>query len=608
MMTREIERFMLEAKEYLKNRICINLYSYIIIKILLCMMLWVCIGSAADSTQRSLHQKQYPFFPDESTEAILLQKTKALIPRFLHSQPESYIFAKDFSQEQKQWYKEVLHLLDEGRFEVEKNDVKKGLNALGLACERGLEVACLEKIKTQYKFIEYARIYAKTAREDSAPRVFEDKEYIKHLNKLQARCMAKKAHIDSGFSCVALNKFFREKDFERFNDTYKDLVKEVEKLQPSSLPQFSVRTYLNTRACELGEPTGCVRLYYSFMDLKKSEHKVIADNNDVLAAIFEQRIDTMTAQLFQSACLQGFGLYCAMFADEFDGARTWFKFAIMGISNYYDNSQQKASQKKVCEFLQNGCLLQSANACYYTTAYQCRQADVGKSKKPKSKKGLPYFPQNRDELVELINDKRVDLAKIDTSAITDMSFLFANHLRNQYYPVFDDPEGRGSWGKDWLPGELCGGYQDHREVFLTDWLYYEGKINEIRRNNFKQWDIIMFQCYKENGGKRKNLAGIESWDTSNVKDMRFMFYRREDFNLDITKWDTSKVENMAGMFSGATSFSQNINLWDTSSLKYNAGMAYKAKELEKIMEQNAEKWDKNGVIDYQQVIIDEPNY
>ncbi len=155
---------------------------------------------------------------------------------------------------------------------------------------------------------------------------------------------------------------------------------------------------------------------------------------------------------------------------------------------------------------------------------------------------------------------------------------------------------------------MCGGYQDHREVFLTDWQYYEGKINEIRRNNFKQWDIIMFQCYKENGGKRKNLAGIESWDTSNVKDMRFMFYRREDFNLDITKWDTSKVENMAGMFSGATNFSQNINLWDTSSLKYNAGMAYKAKELEKIIEQNAEKWDKSGVIDHQQVIIDEPNY
>ncbi|WP_295737392.1 hypothetical protein, partial [uncultured Helicobacter sp.] len=139
MMTREIERFVLEAKEYFKDRICINLYSYIIIKILLCMMLWVCIGNAADSTQRRLHKEQYYSFPDESTEAILLQKTKDLIPRFLHSQPESYIFAKDFSQEQKQWYKEVLHLLDEGKFELEKNDVKKGLNALSLACEKGLE-------------------------------------------------------------------------------------------------------------------------------------------------------------------------------------------------------------------------------------------------------------------------------------------------------------------------------------------------------------------------------------------------------------------------------------------------------------------------------------
>ncbi len=265
-------------------------------------MLWVCIGSAADSTQRSLHQEQYAFFPDESTEAILLQKTKALIPRFLHSQQESYIFAKDFSQEQKQWYKEVLRLLDEGKFELEKNDAKKGLNALSLACEKGLEVACLEKIKTQYKFIEYARIYAKTAEDFTGPSVFEDKDYIKHLNKLQARCMARKTYIDSGFSCVALNKFFREKDFERFNDKYKDLVKEVEKLQPSSLPQFSVRKYLNTRACELGEPTGCVSLYYSFMDLKKSEHKIIADNNDVLAAIFEQRTDTIDGTTF-SKCL-----------------------------------------------------------------------------------------------------------------------------------------------------------------------------------------------------------------------------------------------------------------------------------------------------------------
>lgn len=589
---RDFDDFVLETKENFKDRICVNLSSYAIIKILLCMMLWIRIGSAVDSTQKSLQQEQYPFYPDESTKTILLQKAKAVIPRFLHSQQESYTFAQDFSQGQKQWYKEVLHLLDKGRFELEKNDANKGLSAFSLACEKGLEVACLEKITTQYKFIDYAKM----ARSDfTGPRVFEDKEYLKHLNKLQARCMAKKAYIDSGFSCMALGKFLGQKDLERFNDKYKVLTaKELEKFQI-----YKVRTYLAARACELGEPMGCMRLYYSYSDLEKSEHKIIADNADALAAIFNQRVDVMASQLTQSACLQGFGLYCAMFAEHFYAAATWFKFAIMGISNFYDTTQQKASQKKVCEFLQAGCLLQSANACYYANAYQCSQADSRESKKPKSKKGLPYFPQNRDELVELINDKRVDLAKIDTSAITDMSFLFANHLVNNYFPVYDSHKAQGSWVKEWLPGELCSSFKDSRDVFIVDWQYYEGRINEIRRNKFKQWDIIMFQCYKENGGKRKNLSGIESWDTSNVKNMSFMFYRREDFNLDITKWDTSKVENMAGMFNGATNFSQNINLWDTSSLRYNAGMTYEAKGLEKIIEQNAEKWDASGVINHQ---------
>ena len=45
-------------------------------------MLWVCIGNAADSTQRSLYQEQYYTFPDESTEAMLLQKTKDLSQDF----------------------------------------------------------------------------------------------------------------------------------------------------------------------------------------------------------------------------------------------------------------------------------------------------------------------------------------------------------------------------------------------------------------------------------------------------------------------------------------------------------------------------------------------
>ena len=57
---------------------------------------------------------------------------------------------------------------------------------------------------------------------------------------------------------------------------------------------------------------------------------------------------------------------------------------------------------------------------------------------------------------------------------------------------------------------------------------------------------------------------ISSWDTSQVTNMRHMFYFADNFNQDISSWDTSQVANMEGMFYYATSFSQNIGSWNTS--------------------------------------------
>ncbi|TEY00746.1 BspA family leucine-rich repeat surface protein [Campylobacter sp. US33a] len=47
---------------------------------------------------------------------------------------------------------------------------------------------------------------------------------------------------------------------------------------------------------------------------------------------------------------------------------------------------------------------------------------------------------------------------------------------------------------------------------------------------------------------RKDFSGIESWDTSNVKDMSAMFDGATSFNQDISGWDVSNVEDMTGMF------------------------------------------------------------
>ena len=47
---------------------------------------------------------------------------------------------------------------------------------------------------------------------------------------------------------------------------------------------------------------------------------------------------------------------------------------------------------------------------------------------------------------------------------------------------------------------------------------------------------------------RKDFSGIESWDTSNVKNMSDMFYGCINFNQNISNWNVSKVRNMAFMF------------------------------------------------------------
>lgn len=58
---------------------------------------------------------------------------------------------------------------------------------------------------------------------------------------------------------------------------------------------------------------------------------------------------------------------------------------------------------------------------------------------------------------------------------------------------------------------------------------------------------------------RKDFSGIEKWDTSNVKDMEFMFLHCENFNYDISSWNVSCVRDMESMFLGCKNFNQDIS-------------------------------------------------
>jgi surface protein len=59
-----------------------------------------------------------------------------------------------------------------------------------------------------------------------------------------------------------------------------------------------------------------------------------------------------------------------------------------------------------------------------------------------------------------------------------------------------------------------------------------------------------------------NGATYTAWDTSNVTNMRTMFWRAAAFNQNIGSWDTSSVTTMHWMLREAVAFNQNLSNWN----------------------------------------------
>jgi surface protein len=59
---------------------------------------------------------------------------------------------------------------------------------------------------------------------------------------------------------------------------------------------------------------------------------------------------------------------------------------------------------------------------------------------------------------------------------------------------------------------------------------------------------------------------IETWDTSRVTDMTFVFLEKKNINPDIRNWDVSGVLDMTHMFFLTDSFNIDLSSWDVSSV------------------------------------------
>ena len=122
-----------------------------------------------------------------------------------------------------------------------------------------------------------------------------------------------------------------------------------------------------------------------------------------------------------------------------------------------------------------------------------------------------YRPKTKKELKSLCDDESVNLGSIDTSLITDMSYLFYESKRKDFSGI-----------EEWDTSNV----KNMEGMFLL---------------------VAVFD------------RPIGVWDVSNVENMKDMFKGAEIFNQPIETWDVSNVEEMKGMFLDAKSFKQELN-------------------------------------------------
>jgi surface protein len=88
----------------------------------------------------------------------------------------------------------------------------------------------------------------------------------------------------------------------------------------------------------------------------------------------------------------------------------------------------------------------------------------------------------------------------------------------------------------------------------------------------RRWEDVKRSCTSRITNMRSLFENtsfnhpIGHWDTSSVRNMKWMFRECDAFNQPIGGWNTSSVTNMEGMFRGAHDFNQPIGAWNTNSV------------------------------------------
>jgi len=105
--------------------------------------------------------------------------------------------------------------------------------------------------------------------------------------------------------------------------------------------------------------------------------------------------------------------------------------------------------------------------------------------------------------------------------------------------------------------------------------------------------------YKDNCPFNASLP-MNCWDTSQVTDMSYAFYKLKDFNEPIDAWDTSAVTDMSDMFGSCVSFDQPLDSWKVSSVTDMSDMFWGATKFNHPIN----SWDTSAVLNMDYMFLD----
>ena len=175
--------------------------------------------------------------------------------------------------------------------------------------------------------------------------------------------------------------------------------------------------------------------------------------------------------------------------------------------------------------------------------------------------------------------KSVNLAKLDTSRIKDMTSAFygCGHLESIDVSAWDSGN-------------------------LTNMSHMFDQCIKLKSVNLFKTSQVTDMSYLFNGCGDLAQPNVSNIDTSKVENMRYMFCDCASLvNLDLSQWNTSQVTDMRAMFNYCRSLETlNVSQWDTSRVTDMSEMFYQCKM---IYEFNIEVFDTSRVTDMNNMFV-----